>query len=253
MTVNTGDFMVAYVYLDPVNPPSEIMLEWVDNQGSWDHRAYWGSNYITWGNNGTNSRRLMGSLPSSGGWTRLEVPAGQVGLEGQTVNGMAFTLYDGKATWDRAGKTTQSSLLAPGIFSISENGMGEAVAVNAVTLRTGEFSVTTPQNPGADKQTRVLIFACGLDNGSLNTNPSNDIIFGNSILPNIAESVVVEARTMDNRIFQLPVEFAGPSVQTEGMDQFNVRLIRELAGAGSVKLTLIVAGQRSKVATIRVL
>jgi hypothetical protein len=34
----------------------------------------------------------------------LEVPASLVGLEGLTLNGMAFSLFDGKATWDRAGK-----------------------------------------------------------------------------------------------------------------------------------------------------
>jgi hypothetical protein len=35
---------------------------------------------------------------------RLEVPAALVGLEGRTLNGMAFTLFGGRATWDRAGK-----------------------------------------------------------------------------------------------------------------------------------------------------
>ncbi len=36
---------------------------------------------------------------------RLEVPAVSVGLEGRTLNGMAFTLYGGRATWDYAGKS----------------------------------------------------------------------------------------------------------------------------------------------------
>jgi hypothetical protein len=27
-----------------------------------------------------------------------------VGLEGRTLNGMAFSLYGGRATWDYAGK-----------------------------------------------------------------------------------------------------------------------------------------------------
>jgi PKD repeat protein len=35
---------------------------------------------------------------------RLEVPAATVGLEGRVLHGMSFTLYDGRATWDRAGK-----------------------------------------------------------------------------------------------------------------------------------------------------
>jgi hypothetical protein len=46
----------------------------------------------------------MGSLPATGQWVRLEVPASLLGLEGQTLSGMAFTLYDGRATWDHAGK-----------------------------------------------------------------------------------------------------------------------------------------------------
>ncbi|HYP01628.1 MAG TPA: hypothetical protein VER76_15665, partial [Pyrinomonadaceae bacterium] len=104
LTVNTGDTLFTYVYLDPANPPTEIMLQW--NDGSWwDHRAYWGANTIAWGTDGTNSRRYMGALPPTGQWIKLEVPASQVGLEGQTVKGMAFTLYGGRATWDRAGKT----------------------------------------------------------------------------------------------------------------------------------------------------
>jgi hypothetical protein len=102
LTVNTGDTLIAYVYLDPVNTPSEIMLQW--NNGSWEHRAYWGGNSIGWGTDGTASRHYMGALPAAGQWVRLEVPASAVGLEGSTLNGMAFTLYGGQATWDHAGK-----------------------------------------------------------------------------------------------------------------------------------------------------
>ena len=102
LSVATGDTLFAYVYLDPVNPPSQVMLQW--NDGQWEHRAYWGANVIPWGVNGTASRRYMGALPPAGQWVRLEVPAALVGLEGRSINGMAFTLQDGRATWDRAGK-----------------------------------------------------------------------------------------------------------------------------------------------------
>ena len=40
LTPGIGDTLFAYIYLDPANPPSEIMLQW--NDGSWEHRAYWG-------------------------------------------------------------------------------------------------------------------------------------------------------------------------------------------------------------------
>jgi hypothetical protein len=109
LPVNTGDVLFAYVYLDPANPPQEIMLQWTN--GSWEHRAYWGANLNTYGVDGSNSRRAMGALPAAGKWVRLEVPARSVGLEGSTVQGMAFTLWGGKATWDRAGKASSAGLI----------------------------------------------------------------------------------------------------------------------------------------------
>jgi hypothetical protein len=104
LTVNAGDVMVAYVYLDPANMPSEVMLQW--NDGTWEHRAYWGANQLGWGTTGTNSRYYMGALPTAGQWVRLEVPASLVGLEGITISGMAFSLSGGRATWDHAGKSS---------------------------------------------------------------------------------------------------------------------------------------------------
>jgi hypothetical protein len=92
LRVNPGDMLFAYAYLDPDNAPSEIMLQWQDGT-DWEHRAYWGTNAIDLGVDGTDSRRYMGPLPAPGQWVRLEVPAGQVGLAGKTLTGMAFTTY----------------------------------------------------------------------------------------------------------------------------------------------------------------
>lgn len=103
LSVNAGDTLIAYVYLDPVNPPAQVMLGWRTGS-SWEHRAYWGTNNITYGVDGTNSRRYMGVLPAIGQWVRLEVPAADVGLEGTILNGMAFYLHNGQASWDHAGK-----------------------------------------------------------------------------------------------------------------------------------------------------
>jgi len=107
LTVNAGETLFTYVYLDPANPPREVMLCW--NADNWDHRAYWGANLISYGTDGTAGRRYMGPLPPVGQWVRLEVPASQVGLEGQTLTGMGFSLFDGRATWDYSGKSTQSA------------------------------------------------------------------------------------------------------------------------------------------------
>ncbi|MEW6305433.1 MAG: glycoside hydrolase family 9 protein, partial [Verrucomicrobiota bacterium] len=103
LTLNTGDILVTYVYLDPANPPREIMLGWLDGE-SWEHRAYWGENLIPYGADGTPGKAYLGALPPAGQWVRLEVPASQVGLEGKTLFGMSFVLYDGKATWDHVAR-----------------------------------------------------------------------------------------------------------------------------------------------------
>ena len=119
LPINSGDRLFAQVYLDPADPPKEVVLQW--HSGSWEHRAYWGENLIDWGVNGTASRYPMGALPEPGRWVRLEVPASAVDLAGRTVDGMAFSLHGGKATWDCAGRSPQadtgpSGPLAPALL-----------------------------------------------------------------------------------------------------------------------------------------
>src|SRR5262249_52766020 len=48
LKVGEGDTLFAYVYIDPLDPPKELMLQWHTN-GDWKHRAYWGANLIDWG------------------------------------------------------------------------------------------------------------------------------------------------------------------------------------------------------------
>ena len=119
--VSVGDRLFAHIYLDPARMPRQVMLQWHDD--SWEHRAYWGENLIPWGLDNTVSRQYMGPLPPSGRWVRLEVPAAAVGVEGRIVDGMAFTLFDGTATWDCAGKralqpvgTGEQDPSAPALF-----------------------------------------------------------------------------------------------------------------------------------------
>jgi subtilisin len=107
LQVGTGDILYAWAYLDPANRPSEIMLQWNDGT-NWEHRAYWGANNIPWGQDGTPSRINMGRLPQGEGWVKLVVPAHAVGLEGKTVNGMAFAQHGGRVAWDQTGKGSAS-------------------------------------------------------------------------------------------------------------------------------------------------
>jgi hypothetical protein len=102
LTVNVGEKLFAYVYIDPNNAPSELMLQW--NDGSVWRNAYWGADNIT-----SVNRTFVGPLPASGQWVRLEVAASVLGLEGKTLNGMAFNAFGGRVTWDRAGKSFNPS------------------------------------------------------------------------------------------------------------------------------------------------
>ncbi|MEW4526394.1 PSD1 and planctomycete cytochrome C domain-containing protein [Maioricimonas sp. JC845] len=107
LVIGDGDKLFASVYLDPENPPTEIMLQF--NDGSWNHRAYWGKNAIDWGQDGKESRLPMGDLPPVGQWVRLEVDAAKVGLKpGMKLNGWAFTQWGGRVYWDRAGIVTRT-------------------------------------------------------------------------------------------------------------------------------------------------
>src|SRR5438552_5959286 len=162
LQVEAGESLFAYVYLDPVNPPSELMLQWSD--ASWEHRAYWGANLIPWGIDGGAARRYMGALPLSGQWVRLQVPAAQVGLEGSSLNGMAYTLYGGRASWDYAGKTVAGALLPQTIScgAIGNQTLGSAALTLSATASSGlpvSFSSLTAPVCALSANTVTLIAA----------------------------------------------------------------------------------------------
>ena len=98
--IGVGASMICYVHIpNGTNLPTALMLQWICNDASTNyHRAYWGSDSIGW-----RPGVYMGPIPPTNTWVRLEVPAHLVNLEGRTVNGMGFVLYDGSATWDYAG------------------------------------------------------------------------------------------------------------------------------------------------------
>ena len=100
--VQPGEVLFAYLNIDPQAPPDEIFLQWNDGK-SWDHGAYWGVDLIKEGQSGTVSRLPVDRVPHAGGWVRLEVSAAKLGLEGQTLHGMAFKLSGGRCWWGKSG------------------------------------------------------------------------------------------------------------------------------------------------------
>jgi hypothetical protein len=90
----------------------------------------------------------MGPLPAAGQWVRLEIPASVVALEGSSVTGMAFTLYDGAAIWDLTGKassvptTTQSGTQTVTVVATDPNAVIGSVDDTALVTFTRAGSTT---------------------------------------------------------------------------------------------------------------
>jgi hypothetical protein len=181
MTVGNGDRLFAYVYIDPASIPSEIMVQWNDGT-SW-YNVYWGADYLNW----VGTRYRIGDVPAAGKWVRLEVPASQLGLEGKTVSGMAFDMWDGRATWDRAGRSIQQTgpenviWAAASVVGVSASGnnltmtaatgWGNGGASSTQSISSGDGYVEfTATNLG---ETRIV----GLSNGDTNQG-WQDIDFG---------------------------------------------------------------------------
>jgi len=154
--VKTGDMLYAWVNIDRQNPPSEIMLQWQSagdqNYPSWEHRAYWGANTINWGVSGTTSRNSMGTLDTWGSqvWTKLQVPAASVGLEGKIIQGLAFVLYGGRAAWDTAGIFTPD---------MDGNGLPDAWEI----ANFGHIGVDPNGDPEPDGLTNLQEYQAGSD------------------------------------------------------------------------------------------
>ncbi len=108
LVVEPTDTLFTYVYIDKKNPPKQIMLQF--NDGSWEHRAYWGENRIDWGTDKSPSRLFKGDLPDAGKWVRLEVKASEVGFTKLTqITGWAFSQWGGKVYWDKSGAVTKQN------------------------------------------------------------------------------------------------------------------------------------------------
>ncbi len=107
LKIGAGDKLFAYCWIDPANPPQTVMLQF--NDGTWNHRAYWGEDKIPFGAGDTPEHRHLGPLPKAGEWVRLEVDAAHVGLPaGAELNGWAFTQFGGTVYWDHAGIVTKT-------------------------------------------------------------------------------------------------------------------------------------------------
>ena len=105
-----GDVFYTYVFIDPENPPSQVMLQFHHEKNSWSHRAWWGKDDIPWGKETRGPAYFKaGELPEVGKWVRLSVTAKDLGLKaGEKLTQFAFTQFGGKVFWDQFGLSTKN-------------------------------------------------------------------------------------------------------------------------------------------------
>jgi uncharacterized protein (TIGR03437 family) len=134
------------------------------------------------------------------------------------------------------------SLTAPALFSSDGSGQGTAVAFNAVTYSGAPFAVVTPENPGADKRTRLSLLGTGFRYAG---NSSRD-----PVITNAAPNVRVRATAAGGRTWTVPVEYAGPAPGFPGVDQANIVLPGDADSVDVLNLALDAAGVSSNTLSI---
>jgi uncharacterized protein (TIGR03437 family) len=138
------------------------------------------------------------------------------------------------------------------IMTTNDDENGSIAIANGLNLIASNFEVTSENNFGSDKRTRLTFFATGISGSVFNSDGSNDINIGGQVRANLAEALTIEARLPNGDVLTLPVEFAGAQGVVPGLDQVTVILRPELRGAGTVQLTLIVSGRRSSSPTVSI-
>lgn len=131
---------------------------------------------------------------------------------------------------ERGAGTARVRTVAPGLFSQNGSGRGPGAILNAVTFALGPFEAASRELQGEDRRTRLALYGTGLRFAG---NPGRK-----TAVTNAAAAVRVEMRAMDGRIWRLPVEYAGEAPGFFGLDQVNVVLPPEAAGAGLVEFYL---------------
>jgi uncharacterized protein (TIGR03437 family) len=160
------------------------------------------------------------------------VPDGQAVITVTNANGTART---GSMLINRA---------KPGIFTFNASGTGTAAGlttfdgVNFLSLLNNDGTKRAVDPGTAQRPNFLVLFTTGLRNTPA-ANPTD-------------QNGVAEAVTATIQGQTATVTFAGRHPDFEGLDQVNIMIPPQLAGAGQVTLTLTANGQTSNAVTFRV-
>lgn len=195
------------------------------------------------------------TLPTTLGGVKVSVNGVDAGLYFVSNTQINFlfpsSIADGLATITvtNANGTTRSGVVsinrtAPGIFTTNFSGSGTASAVtttdgvNFQSLLNADGTERAVDPGTVARPTYLALFLTGVRNApASNPNDANGV----------AESVQVNIQGIP-----ATVTYAGKQGSWEGLDQINVIIPPQLAGAGQVNIQVIVNGQVSNTATMRI-
>ena len=160
--------------------------------------------------------------------------------DGTAPGAATFSIHSGSSAVNAAG-SVQS--IAPTLFAMSGNGIGVAAATAIRTQAAnpqsqssvqvfdcnGNGCAATPISLGADTPVYLSLYGTGIRN--------------RSSLANVSVTIAGQ---------NVPVLYAGPQTQYDGLDQVNVSLPLSLRGAGESNVLLTVDGRTANAVTINV-
>lgn len=115
--------VVLYVLIDPCSTTREIKVSY--SSAYRNVSVYWGENLIS----GPYVNFRRGNLPSTGTWTRLEIPTGSpLALQGHTLEKLQIETYDGRVWFDHLGH--DDSGCAPVVASAPSFETGDTIWVD---------------------------------------------------------------------------------------------------------------------------
>ncbi|MDE0826563.1 MAG: PSD1 and planctomycete cytochrome C domain-containing protein [Akkermansiaceae bacterium] len=148
--IAAGDQLFAWVWLDPKDPPKQVMLQF-NVDGQWGHRAWWGEDLIPYGKGSKKGDHYrVGNLPELGKWVRLEVDADRLALPvGKKMGSFAYTQFGGTVLWDSAGRQTNAAgaVLAgfpDGVRQVFKKGMKGALSEEDRKVASEHFRTIAP-------------------------------------------------------------------------------------------------------------
>jgi hypothetical protein len=161
---------------------------------------------------------------------------GFAGITGSGTMRLIHGRFESEWGWTEFSGTISSypSNLLPEL--LTQPGTSEALALDSVTMLRAPFPVATRNNFSTDYRTRLMIFARYIT------------------LPADSAGARVTAQAVDaqNRVYQLPVEYAGEVPEVEGLIQLVVKLTTEVKSVGDVKVSITQRGKTSNKALIRI-